>query len=168
MEVSPRLRPNPQTEDTMRRALALIALIAAVGGTATFARAAKAIGYTAYAKVYNYDGNLCTSRCSYVIHDFTNGNILGPFSVGSLNGSSYCVRYYSLGGGQSCGPFQWNTQGSFYPYASHNYEVYARWLCPNGISYKYSQHKSFAPGGSSQDWYMGNLTIINNGGCLPT
>lgn len=148
----------------MKRILALVTLIVAVGCAAAFADAAKAIGYLAYAKVYNYDGSVCASRCSYVIHDFTNGAVRST-PVSSLTASSYCVRYYSLGGGQSCGPFQWNAQISFYPFESHNYEVYARWLCPNGISYKFSQHKSFGPGGSTQDWYMGNLTIINNGGC---
>ena len=147
----------------MRR-LVLTTLVVAIGCTAAFAGTAKAIGDTAYATVKNYDGSYCTS-CVYFIHDFTNGQIHGPYGVGSLQGSSYCVRYYSLGGGQSCAPFTWNTQGSFYPYLTHNYEVYARWTCPNGISYKWSEHKSFAPGGSGQDWYMGFLTIINNGGC---
>jgi hypothetical protein len=130
--------------------------LVALAATLALMIPAQAKAFGVFGLVNNPSGVTCGSNCRWFVRDFTQGTLLS-WPATPYNVSAGAVRSYPNGGALLWLTFGWNALGYGY-YYNHNYEAYARFTCPNGIQYRYSEHHSFAPGGDGHDWWMGTYS----------
>lgn len=144
----------------MKKLYTFIALVAVC--FAALAGSASANGI--FAKVLTETGTPCGSSCTYFVHDNTNNTTAAPVTVGNtvITHPSGAAYWYSEGGLIDYPAFPYNVWQSAVV-AGHNYTAYARKLCPNGISYKFTETKGFHLTAATDIWNLGNLTLQASG-----
>src|SRR4051812_40686599 len=150
----------PREDHSVMKKLVLALVIAAFLALPLAAQASFSL-----ALVKNSVGSPCGTSCQYVVCD-GGCSVVQVWANTSVFNYPYSYWDYDTGRAWvgSSRPFTSNIDLSIAA-NGHQYSFYARQLCPNGLSWKFSAVKYVIVSGTYNYLNIGALQIVDNGGC---